>query len=104
MGFYDKMTKQEIVDKCEELEARLVQLNELNISLKKDNEMLDGERDSLADKCKLLECELDTYKKREKLMWRVINRIMDTEELIDDLEDAAEELKDAFKLASTFAD
>ena len=104
MGFYDKMTKQEIVDKCEELEARIVQLNELNISLKKDNEMLDGERDSLAGKCNLLESELDTYKKREKLMWRVINRIMDTEELIDDLEDAAEELKDAFKLAAAISE
>ena len=97
MGYYEQMTKAQLIDKCEGLEEELIALRKRNEITELENTKLKGEKTALNARLTSVEEELGVAKDREKKLWRVVNRIMDVEEFIDDLEDAAEDLREAYE-------
>lgn len=81
--------------KKEELVSRLQALNDTRKELAENNAELRTAHHQLFEASKELSAELAATKKQCKTLWRIIEKCFDVKDLLDDLEDTAEELNEA---------
>lgn len=96
MENYKLMTKEQLLVRIGELETTndelLKNVDELRFSIKSGLE----EKDRFNAELEIARTKLAKAEKREERLWQVIKYLMDAGELLDDLEDAAEELAEAY--------
>lgn len=88
---YEKMTKEDLVKECICLNRNIDELNE-NIDEMRTN--LQAINDNANHNAEII---AKLHEERESL-WKVINKAIDFKDMLDDVEDTAEELKEMIAL------